>query len=721
MKRFMIVIIAAGVLGLVAFYGVWNYGFYIDMDPNAPVESAAFTIDGTRILKKVDGRSEEFQIKGVEISASMPEHAASEFAPEKEDYLRWFSQIMDMGANTIKAAGIMDDTFYEAFWEFNTDRDDPLYLLQRILVQDAVNYGPGDAYENDYMGQLLEDGRQMVDVIHGNRLIMKNVPGKGQGWYTKDISRWVLGFLVGSEWSGDTVAYTDHETTHSGTYAGSYFTTAEDATPFEAMLASVMDEITEYESSKYKEQHLIGFANTPDTDPLEYRDDYDELQEKYSHSGKTGVTYARQLNKICQIDAEHIQPTGKMKAGYFAAYSLYDFCSDFYKYLSEEQTDKLADVLTETDKTGSYDGYAEFLARYHTMPIVCTGYGFTTARGSVSENGFPITEKEQGERLVGIYEDLCSTGWSGAVIRSWQDRWELKSWNTAYAQEFTNNSMWHDIQTEAQGYGLMEFSAERRTADGSADDWEKEDIVCKNDGFTLSAYADAEGLALLIQGEEVSPETALYIPVDTTDKSGSRTVSSTDLSFSRPADFLICMNGKENSRILVQERYESVRANFQQEINGEDAYVSYPTKDSDVFRPINMATKNSTMVEYVDYTNRELKYLPTYETGKLRHGNGDPESEDYDSLADFCYGEGCVEIRIPWALLNVANPSDMLIHDDYYENYGVDFIGADKFWLGIAGKSAGEIKMEEFPLSWGKKTYEERLKQSYKIVQAAWR
>ena len=56
MKRFMIVIIAAGVLGLVAFYGVWNYGFYIDMDPNAPVESAAFTIDGTRILKKVDGR-----------------------------------------------------------------------------------------------------------------------------------------------------------------------------------------------------------------------------------------------------------------------------------------------------------------------------------------------------------------------------------------------------------------------------------------------------------------------------------------------------------------------------------------------------------------------------------------------------------------------------------------------------------------------------------------
>ena len=38
------------------------------------------------------------------------------------------------------------------------------------------------------------------------------------------------------------------------------------------------------------------------------------------------------------------------------------------------------------------------------------------------------------------------------------------------------------------------------------------------------------------------------------------------------------------------------------------------------------------------------------------------EAADYDSLADFCFGEDCVEIRIPWALLNFANPAEMLIH-----------------------------------------------------------
>ena len=44
-----------------------------------------------------------------------------------------------MGANTLKAAGIMDDTFYEAFGEYNSRAEKPLYLLQGILVQDSVN------------------------------------------------------------------------------------------------------------------------------------------------------------------------------------------------------------------------------------------------------------------------------------------------------------------------------------------------------------------------------------------------------------------------------------------------------------------------------------------------------------------------------------------------------------------------------------------------------
>ena len=713
MKKFLIFVFAAGILCLSAFYATSLYGFYIDFHPDAPIK-ADFTAEERRIL---DASGDIFQVKGVEISASIPEHASSEFEPEKEDYIRWFEQIAGMGANTLKAAGIMDDTFYEAFGEYNSRAETPLYLLQGILVQDSVNFGTGDAYDHDFMDSLIGDGKRAVDVVHGNRMISGNVPGRGSGWYTADVSRWVLGFLVGSQWGSDTVAYTDHESFYSGKYEGEYFYTTEEARPFESMLARVMDEILSYESGKYKEQHLIGFVNEPQTDPLEYRDDYGQLREPYSDVGE-GITYARQLGKICQVDAEHIKATEKVVGGYYAAYSIYDFCTDFYKYLSEEQTEKSREILKDLDTDDTYGGYLNFLGEYHTVPLICTSYGFSSSRGVVSEKGFPLTEVEQGERLTDVYLEMREAGWSGAVINSWQDRWELKSWNTAYSQDFTNNSLWHDLQTETQGYGLMKFVSQGRVIDGKADDWEEKDLVCSSGSLKLYAYADAEGLDLLVTG--AGEDSELYIPIDITEKSGSRSEKTRNLNFSDSADFLLCVSGREDTRLLVHSRYESVRANFLNEINGEDPYIEFPEADSEEFVPVYMVMENKTMVKAVNYENRELKYLPVSETGKFRHGNGDMEAADYDSLADFCFGEDCMEIRIPWALLNFANPAEMLIHDDYYENYGVKFMKTDSMKIGVSPASPEEIEMNDFALDWNSPEYEEKLKQSYRVVQSVW-
>ena len=114
----------------------------------------------------------------------------------------------------------------------------------------------------------------------------------------------------------------------------------------------------------------------------------------------------------------------------------------------------------------------------------------------------------------------------------------------------------------------------------------------------------------------------------------------------------------------------------------------------------------------------------TYETGALRHGIANPESEDFDSLADFCFTSQGAEIRIPWQLLNFANPSEMLIHDDYYENFGVEYLHIDEMWVGLAAGDAPEfrIPMASSALEgWGKTvTYHERLKVSYYILQDYW-
>ena len=115
----------------------------------------------------------------------------------------------------------------------------------------------------------------------------------------------------------------------------------------------------------------------------------------------------------------------------------------------------------------------------------------------------------------------------------------------------------------------------------------------------------------------------------------------------------------------------------------------------------------------------------TFPTGELRYGNANPESDDFDSLADYIHSGDYVEIKIPWQLLNFADPSKMAIHDDYYSgHYGIDYIAIETMYVGLSSAS-GDRRIQLFPVpleGWGNKvTYHERLKPSYYILQSVWR
>ena len=83
-----------------------------------------------------------------------------------------------------------------------------------------------------------------------------------------------------------------------------------------------------------------------------------------------------------------------------------------------------------------------------------------------------------------------------------------------------------------------------------------------------------------------------------------------------------------------------------------------------------------------------------------------------------------MEIRLPWQLLNFSNPSEMMIHDDYYEHYGVENLPIDEMYVGFGSSETQErrIRMNSFELEgWGKTvTYHERLKESYYILKDYW-
>ena len=153
-----------------------------------------------------------------------------------------------------------------------------------------------------------------------------------------------------------------------------------------------------------------------------------------------------------------------------------------------------------------------------------------------------------------------------------------------------------------------------------------------------------------------------------------------------PVDFVLAIDGRDNSRLVVQERYEVLRAMFYHETHDADAYLDPPDADTPLFKPIELMLQTATPL----LTGNWQASSETYETGDLAYGNANPAAPDFNSLADFIFAGDYVELKLPWQLLNFADPSRMTIHDDYYENYGVDYITIDTMYLGLTdGADAG--------------------------------
>ncbi len=710
MKKFIIAACILAFFLVAGFYAVYYEGFYLDLNPDAEV-SASFRTEGDRILHSEDGQWNDFEIRGVDLSASMPGEPATDFDADSSDYLRWLEEISELGANTVRVFTVMDSDFYDAFYRFNTESESPLYLLQGLQVSDRANYGSKDTYDSDFRELLIQNGQSAVDVIHGRKLIMTEGARSfsGTGIYRHDISQWVMGYLVGSEWDSGNIAYTDMSTLHPESYEGTYFVTEPDAGRFETMMAEVMDRITDYETTKYKEQRLISFVSDPGNDPFEYN-----------------TLYATRFFKYNQIDAENIRTTEALTSGYFAAYRLSQFNDEFMTYFTPEQKSRLGSILDNLNTEAVYNGYLDLLGRYHSIPVVAAGFGFSTARAPVYEGEEPLTEKEQGESIIEVCEDAEDAGWSGVFVSTWQDVWERRTWNTGYATLDSLFPVWQDVQADGQSYGLMQFSLQEEPVclvDGRTDEWTENDIVIDDGYGTLSMQYDEKYLYFLAEVPDFDSETdVLYLPVDTTPESGSTYCENYDLNFSRECDFVIRV-AKGDSRVVVQERYETLWAMHSYETDRKDAYEEeLREKDSPVFRPIRLLVQREDPVPVSGSVGGWLP-SPVYETGKLREGNADPDSPDYDSLADFHYTQSGVEVRIPWEMLNFGDPAERKIHDDYYDNHGIEYIQIEEIYVGmLAGDENRRIGMEPFFLQgWQKKSnYSERLKDSYYILQDYW-
>lgn len=664
---------------------------------------------------------EPFELRGVNMGFGKPGHFSTEKAITKDEYLRWFQQIQDLEANVIRIYTVGPVDFYEAFYEYNIENPEPLYLIHGVGLDDYLTNSIYSAVDDVFYKSFLDNCREVVDIVHGRH--KDNPDGLiFSQHYRWDISPWVYGYILGVDWNASLVGYSDESFPQQEQLNGTYFYT-EDASNFELFLANTAEKVVSYETEKYGTQRVMAFSNWATTDPL----DYPEKVEEY-------------WSKFASIDVEHIHCTEDFPPGQFASYHIYPYSLDYYKYF-------------DSHETNTYLQYLSDLNEHHDIPVVISEFGVPSSRGIAAEdtsqgrNQGAMSEKSQGEALVSMYQDIMCAGSAGGIVFTWQDEWFKHTWNTMASVETTTAPYWSDYQTCVQYYGLLSFDPGKEQSvcyvDGNQEDWTELQPISQQSGVRLSMQYDEKFVYFLIEKEAANMNTdTLYVPIDVTPKSGATYASNLSVSMTEAADFVIELNGTNESRLWVQDRYNILRALFYDEISTEDFMsVKFPAVDTDSFSKVEMRLINEQFYErssptdtnYADdiqisfqqYSNNTLvQYVVStrYETGKLTYGNANPNSPDFNSLADFCAGDGFVEIKLPWQLLNFADPSNMKIHDDYYEVYGVEYLTIDHINVG-AGDGSETIEMVPFPLKkLGKNPeYHERLKESYYILQDFWK
>ena len=722
MKKFIITVCCIVVCVLLFDYLHYYRGLYVDLSPNEPVTTFIRTENDKIFFDRGNG-FEEFEIKGVDIGSGVPGEWSTDFSATKDEYMRWFKLIQEMGANTVRIYTINNDTFYNAFYEYNKDNPNPLYLLHGVWVNDYLYHSARDAFDPELLDTFIFDCKMMIDVIHGNRKIqLGRIASAGHGTYNKDISEWVIGYILGVEWEDVTVVYTNEKFKNNdnyNSYYGKYMYSTAEASPFEAMLAQVGDEIIEYETERYKTQKLVAFSNWPITDPFEY--------PQYM------VDF---FNKCASVDVEHIGCTEAFLSGQFASYHIYPYYRDYLAYVKDYTELSFKVDLASCYKDGvlnTYKLYLKAIADHHKIPVIISEFGVPTGRGiahvdiNTGRNQGHMSELEQCDALVECYNDIIEAGCAGSCLFSWQDEWFKRTWNTNYAVDFMRTPYWSDVQTNEQYFGVLSFDPGEEESvcyiDGDVSEWTEKDLVIKNNNMTLSMKYDEAYVYFLVKKDKLDFDNeTIYIPIDTTPKSGSSYCENYGLLFDRAIDFVIVINGKENSKLQVQERYEVLRANYSKEVYGFDTYVkgNVPDKDSPLFVDVNLILQMTQLIN-----GQKVAEAEVFPTGVLTYGISNPKIQNYNSLSDFVHKGDYIEIRIPWQLLNFSDPSKLQIHDDYYDdNYGIEAINIDKMYVGVCqGNETRRTHLEKVEMEgWENDvTFHERLKPAYYAMQKIWR
>ena len=715
----LLVLVCLAQTGLLEIFGIHGISFYTkkkEKDSSAGGDesytdnqtgiSCRFKAEGDYFYIYESGDWKQMFMRGVNIGATEPGLFPGDLTISYDTYYRWFGYISEMNCNCIRIYTLMPPQFYQALGDFNKKAKNKLYLYQGIWVNEEDIERLSDTYaENEkILNDFTTDAVNLVNVIHGKAKIAETA-GEAYGTYNTDVSPWLVGWIIGIEWDPNFVINTNNQHPDKKDYDGEYLYT-QTASPFEAFLCRVGDALIKHEAKTYKFQVPLAFSNWITTDPLTHPN------EPHFDEDKTTVNTEN-------VKCRNFGP------GMFASYHIYPYYPDSLNY----QEDYL-EYTDDSGKVNTYEAYLEDLKLAHTVPIIVAEFGIPTSRGMGHEsvmgyNQGMVDETAQGAMLIDMLGSIENAKYAGGIVFTWQDEWFKRTWNNVMFDIADRRPYWSNIQTTEQCFGLLAFDPGKESmaayVDGDVSEWRNTKPTVTTAQGKLYIKSDERYLYIMLDaGNYDFEKDTLLIPINTIADQGNLKAAQYNAEFDTAADFLIYINGKDNSHIYVDRYYDAF-----------NYYFLESKKLSDIKAEENAGVKNSGMFDImrlcygynltVKGTNQVVPDK-AYETGKLRYGNGNPKAQEYKSLSDFYFKNGKLEIRIPWQLLNVMDPSGKQQISDFRKTQVISPQAYQSFDFGFAYRTGTESLKITLGGSyeyngWNTPTWHERLKPAYYELQ----
>lgn len=677
-------------------------------DPSKPL--AVPYRAGRDYLEVADGkRYRAIFVKGINLGAALPGRYPSEFPEDPRTYAGWLETISRLGANAVRVYTLHPPAFYRALAAHNASPGARrLWLLQGVWAE--LPPGHHDFSDPAYTGQLESEVARVVDAVHGN-LVLGARPGRASGSYDADVSADVLAFIIGREW--EPFAVLDYNALRPGetSWSGRWFR-VEGARAMECWIGRILDFAAGYEARRYRAIRPVAFASWPTLDPLHHpteatRAEEDAWRERYGIPHERKLASAPWEDDAVSLDATRVLPAPGNPAGTFAAYHIYPNYPDF---LNLEPA-----YARARDRAGPfrYAGYLEALERHHgRQPVLVAEFGISTSRGiahlepgGAHHGGHD--ERAQGALLARMLRAIHEAGMAGGIVFELLDEWFKPTWSVAPLEvPAERRRLWFNAESPEQSYGLIAARPARAAirVDGDPADWS-----------ALPALASAErpagvGWAALRELRATSDEGYLYLLLATW--AGAAPPDWSRVSFRLALDTYAPERGERElpapGRAAVPTGVE-----FLVELGGPDASYVAASEPYDPYRkepPGRVASPREPTGRFARLhfeTNRErfgrdgTRYPAlTVERGALRFGSLDPASPAFDTRTDVAIGEasGTIELRLPWSLLNVADPSSRRVLDHESAEAGTEAGTVETDGIRIYAFSVDPSDPESAPL-----------------------